>query len=627
MTAEYSLLPASTGDRVEREASRGKQQGRTIEIQRLIGRALRARRRLPRARRADAVARLRRAPGRRRHALRGDLRRVRRRAACARPLRALEGVRRLGRRGLRRRRRRCAAARPRLLRGLERRHRHERRHDGRRPADRGAGDGRARSVHARDARRAARARRGRHRARSPSCRRRRWPLHFLSVAVPDAELAARAAAALGRRGSRRRDRPRARAARAAGRAAHAPRRLRRLGALHARLGVRLPRVPRERRQPRPHRPDADRGADRQRHRLPRRGRDHPPGPVRARPHDGRDALARRGDRHGVAAPATTAPRSSRPAARSSRSGRCASSPTGSSRRFRPRDRHACSSRSPPAGAPAPVHRGDRASRRPRRLARGRAGGRPARDRVDVELHGIAAPHVVAARRGHRRRARGAVGRTDGPSSARATRTRRASSSGCCPAGRSSRSTPTDWPDETGDDVLRERARSRRRFGRASRVGGLDDRRGLRHRGRGARRPARPPLGALRAGGRAGDREAARRARGRRATGARATSRSSSRSRPTATSCAAPASLEGRIADAPRGSGGLRLRPGLRPRRRGAAPSPSSATRGRPSTRTARARRGRYARPSSGSAGYAVTRAAPPIHQLSSAPNTITFAIT
>jgi ribonuclease PH len=42
ITAEYSLLPASTGDRVEREASRGKQQGRTIEIQRLIGRALRA---------------------------------------------------------------------------------------------------------------------------------------------------------------------------------------------------------------------------------------------------------------------------------------------------------------------------------------------------------------------------------------------------------------------------------------------------------------------------------------------------------------------------------------------------------------------------------------------------------
>jgi len=42
LTAEYSLLPASTGDRTEREASRGRQGGRTIEIQRLIGRSLRA---------------------------------------------------------------------------------------------------------------------------------------------------------------------------------------------------------------------------------------------------------------------------------------------------------------------------------------------------------------------------------------------------------------------------------------------------------------------------------------------------------------------------------------------------------------------------------------------------------
>ena len=42
MTAEYSLLPASTGDRVQREASRGRQGGRTIEIQRLIGRSLRS---------------------------------------------------------------------------------------------------------------------------------------------------------------------------------------------------------------------------------------------------------------------------------------------------------------------------------------------------------------------------------------------------------------------------------------------------------------------------------------------------------------------------------------------------------------------------------------------------------
>jgi ribonuclease PH len=42
ITAEYSLLPASTGERTGREAARGKQSGRTVEIQRLIGRAIRA---------------------------------------------------------------------------------------------------------------------------------------------------------------------------------------------------------------------------------------------------------------------------------------------------------------------------------------------------------------------------------------------------------------------------------------------------------------------------------------------------------------------------------------------------------------------------------------------------------
>src|SRR4051812_18430415 len=42
VTAEYSMLPGSTADRVEREAARGKQSGRTQEIQRLIGRSLRA---------------------------------------------------------------------------------------------------------------------------------------------------------------------------------------------------------------------------------------------------------------------------------------------------------------------------------------------------------------------------------------------------------------------------------------------------------------------------------------------------------------------------------------------------------------------------------------------------------
>ena len=42
VTAEYGMLPRSTGTRMRREASSGKQGGRTLEIQRLIGRALRA---------------------------------------------------------------------------------------------------------------------------------------------------------------------------------------------------------------------------------------------------------------------------------------------------------------------------------------------------------------------------------------------------------------------------------------------------------------------------------------------------------------------------------------------------------------------------------------------------------
>ena len=133
MTAEYSLLPASTGERTEREASRGKQGGRTIEIQRLIGRALRAVVRLRGARRADALARLRRAPGRRRHPLRRDL------AAPTWPRAARSTVSASRRRspgsvaavsvGIVDGR---AAARSRLLRGLAGGDRHERRHDRRR---------------------------------------------------------------------------------------------------------------------------------------------------------------------------------------------------------------------------------------------------------------------------------------------------------------------------------------------------------------------------------------------------------------------------------------------------------------------------------------------------------------
>ena len=42
VTAEYGMLPRSTHERTDREAARGRQGGRTLEIQRLIGRSLRA---------------------------------------------------------------------------------------------------------------------------------------------------------------------------------------------------------------------------------------------------------------------------------------------------------------------------------------------------------------------------------------------------------------------------------------------------------------------------------------------------------------------------------------------------------------------------------------------------------
>jgi ribonuclease PH len=42
VTAEYSMLPGASPERIDREAAKGKQSGRTVEIQRLIGRALRA---------------------------------------------------------------------------------------------------------------------------------------------------------------------------------------------------------------------------------------------------------------------------------------------------------------------------------------------------------------------------------------------------------------------------------------------------------------------------------------------------------------------------------------------------------------------------------------------------------
>ena len=83
VTAEYAMLPASTGERKERDSKRGRPDGRSIEIQRLIGRALRVVVDFDGARRAGGLGRLRRPAGRRRHPLRLDHRRLRRAQAGA----------------------------------------------------------------------------------------------------------------------------------------------------------------------------------------------------------------------------------------------------------------------------------------------------------------------------------------------------------------------------------------------------------------------------------------------------------------------------------------------------------------------------------------------------------------
>ena len=76
VTAEYGMLPRATLERTRREAAAGKQGGRTVEIQRLIGRSLRAVGRPRGARRAPDHGRLRRHPGRWRHPHRLDHRRL-----------------------------------------------------------------------------------------------------------------------------------------------------------------------------------------------------------------------------------------------------------------------------------------------------------------------------------------------------------------------------------------------------------------------------------------------------------------------------------------------------------------------------------------------------------------------
>jgi ribonuclease PH len=77
VTAEYGMLPRATTTRTAREAARGKQSGRTLEIQRLIGPLAARDHRHGRAGRAAGDHRLRRRPGRRRDPHRLDHRRLR----------------------------------------------------------------------------------------------------------------------------------------------------------------------------------------------------------------------------------------------------------------------------------------------------------------------------------------------------------------------------------------------------------------------------------------------------------------------------------------------------------------------------------------------------------------------
>ena len=165
MTAEYGMLPASTGDRKQRDVTKGRPDGRTVEIQRLIGRSLRG------VVDFEALGErtvyvdcdvLQADGGTRCASITGGyvaLALAVRAAAWRRasssgspltgrspPSRAaiVDGV---------------AAARPRLPRGLDRRGRRQRRHDRRRRPRRGPGHRRAHAALARPPRRAARARR------------------------------------------------------------------------------------------------------------------------------------------------------------------------------------------------------------------------------------------------------------------------------------------------------------------------------------------------------------------------------------------------------------------------------------------------------------------------------------
>ena len=169
VTAEYGMLPASTGERKRRDVSKGRPDGRSVEIQRLIGRSLRGvidfKGLGERTVWIDCDV-LEADGGTRCAAITGGY------VALELALRRLVGEGKLaapaadpvGGGGVLRRRRRPGAARPRLLRGLHRRGGRQRGHDRRRRARRGAGHRRAHAALARLARRAARPGGRRHRA-------------------------------------------------------------------------------------------------------------------------------------------------------------------------------------------------------------------------------------------------------------------------------------------------------------------------------------------------------------------------------------------------------------------------------------------------------------------------------
>ena len=168
VTAEYGMLPRSTNTRSDREAARGKQSGRTQEIQRLIGRSLRSVIDLAalgeRTLQIDCDV-IQADGGTRTASITGGF------------VAAYDAIRWLRERGMIETQpvldfvaavsvgvfQGVAAARPRLRRGLDVRDRHERRDDRRRRFRRGAGHRRGQAVHARADGHAARTRAAGHR--------------------------------------------------------------------------------------------------------------------------------------------------------------------------------------------------------------------------------------------------------------------------------------------------------------------------------------------------------------------------------------------------------------------------------------------------------------------------------